>query len=109
MDDLPTRIPGSHGPSRSSLGFIEGLTSAFHVIGSMFNSYADGNPANVIYGDQTYNIPPGGTAMFELQIPDPGLYPFLTHSFAYADLGSIGLIKVDPATPAPPRLLPDDE
>ncbi len=82
------------------------LTSAFHVIGSMFNSYADGNPANVVYGDQTYNIPPGGTAMFELQIPDPGLYPFLTHSFAYADLGSIGLIKVDPAAPAPPGSYP---
>lgn len=82
------------------------LTSAFHVIGSMFNSYADGNPANVIYGDQTYNIPPGGTAMFEMQIPDPGLYPFLTHSFSYADLGSVGLIKVDPTAPAPPDSYP---
>jgi nitrite reductase (NO-forming) len=82
------------------------LTSAFHVIGAMFDSHADGNPANVVYGDQTYNIPPGGTAMFELQIPDPGLYPFLTHSFAYADLGSVGLIKVDPAAPARPDSYP---
>jgi nitrite reductase (NO-forming) len=82
------------------------LTSAFHVIGTMFNSYADGNPANVVWGDQTYNIPPGGSAMFELQIPDAGLYPFLTHSFAYADLGAIGLIKVDPAAPVAPSSYP---
>ena len=43
------------------------LTSAFHVIGTMFNQTPDGNPANVMYGVQTYNIPPGGGAMFELQ------------------------------------------
>jgi nitrite reductase (NO-forming) len=78
------------------------LTNAFHVIGTMFNTYPDGNPANVVYGDQTYNIPPGGGAMFELQIPDAGLYPFVTHAFAYTGLGSVGLIKVDPAAaPAP--------
>jgi nitrite reductase (NO-forming) len=82
------------------------LTSAFHVIGSMFNSYPDGNPANVVWGDQTYNIPPGGTAMFELQIPDPGLYPVVTHSFAYTDLGSVGLIEVTPTAPAPPSSYP---
>src|SRR5262245_44419531 len=78
------------------------LTNAFHVIGTMFNTYADGNPANVIYGDQTYNIPPGGGAMFETQIPDAGLYPFVTHAFAYTGLGSVGVIKIDPnAAPAP--------
>ena len=82
------------------------LTSAFHVIGTMFNSFPDGNPANVIYGDQTYNIPPGGAAMFELQIPDPGLYPFVTHAFAYTGLGAVGLIKVDPNAPAPPASYP---
>src|SRR5262249_41796518 len=78
------------------------LTSAFHVIGTMFDTYADGNPANVIRGDQTYNIPPGGGAMFELMIPDAGLYPFVTHAFAYTGRGAVGLIKVDPdAAPAP--------
>lgn len=82
------------------------LTSAWHVIGTMFNSYADGNLANVIYGDQTYNIAPGGAAMFELQVPDPGLYPFVTHAFAYTDRGAVGLIKIDPNAPAPPASYP---
>jgi plastocyanin len=82
------------------------LTSAFHVIGTMFDTYPDGNPANVIRGDQTYNIAPGGAAMFELRIPDEGLYPFVTHAFAYTGLGAVGLIKVDANAPAPPGSYP---
>src|SRR5262249_52017325 len=58
------------------------LFSAFHVIGALFDHvYADGNPTNVLNGIQTQTIPPGGGAMFELRIPDEGLYPFVTHSF----------------------------
>jgi plastocyanin len=82
------------------------LTSAFHVIGTMFDAYADGNPANVIYGDQTYNIPPGGGAMFELQVPEAGLYPFVTHAFAYTGRGAVGLIQIDANAPAAPASYP---
>jgi nitrite reductase (NO-forming) len=83
------------------------LTNAFHVIGTMFNETHDtGNPANTEYGLQTFNIAPGSGAMFELQIPDAGLYPFVTHAFAYTGLGSVGLIKVDPNAPARPTSYP---
>ena len=82
------------------------LTSAFHVIGTMFDVYADGNPANVIRGDQTYNVPPGGGAMFELMIPDAGLYPFVTHAFAYTGRGAVGLIRVDPSAASAPDAYP---
>ena len=58
--------------------------SAFHVIGALFqNTYADGNPANEQFGQQTVTVLPGGGYMLELTIPDAGLYPFVTHSFAY--------------------------
>jgi nitrite reductase (NO-forming) len=79
------------------------LTNAFHVIGALFDrTHPDGNPANTLYGLQTYNVAPGSGAMFELRIPDAGLYPFVTHSFAYTGLGSVGVIKVDPSVePAP--------
>lgn len=71
------------------------LTNAFHVIGALFDHvYPDGNPANEMSGLQTYNVPPGAGAMFELKIPDVGLYPFVTHSFAYTGLGSVGVIQV---------------
>jgi copper-containing nitrite reductase len=83
------------------------LDDAFHVIGTLFNQTHDsGNPANTAYGLQTFNIPPGSGAMFELQIPDAGLYPFVTHAFAYTGLGAVGLIKVDPNAPPAPKDYP---
>lgn len=79
------------------------LTNAFHVIGALFDrTHVDGNPANTQFGLQTYNIPPGAGAMFEFRIPDPGLYPFVTHSFAYTGRGSVGVIQVtEDVQPAP--------
>lgn len=71
--------------------------SAFHVIGAIFSdTYADGNPANHMRGDQTITIPPGGGTVIELTIPDAGEYPFLTHSFMDASTGATGLINVTP-------------
>ncbi len=69
--------------------------SAFHVIGAMFtNTYVDGNPANHMVGNQTVTIPPGGGAVVELTIPEAGLYPFVTHSFANASAGALGVIEI---------------
>lgn len=76
------------GPSRFS---------AFHVIGAIFSDvYLDGNPANHMVGDQTLTIPPGGGVVAELTIPDPGKYPFVTHSFMDASMGATGVISVTP-------------
>ncbi len=83
------------------------LTNAFHVIGTLFpETHDSGNPANTDYGLQTFNVAPGSGAMFELQIPDAGLYPFVTHAFAYTGLGAVGLIKVDPNAPPAPASYP---
>ena len=83
------------------------LTSAFHVIGALFDHvYADGNPTSPMNGIQTWNVPPGGGAMFEMRIPDAGLYPFVTHAFAYAGLGAVGVIKIDPNAAAAPTSYP---
>ena len=71
------------------------LFSAFHVIGALFDKvYIDGNPANELRGVQTYTVPPGGASTFELVIPEPGKYPIVTHSFAYTELGAVGLLDV---------------
>jgi len=79
------------------------LTTAFHVIGALFDHvYADGNPTSQLNGLQTYNVAPGAGAMFELRIPDEGMYPFVTHSFAYTGKGAVGVIQVTAdAAPAP--------
>ncbi|MEX1255609.1 MAG: multicopper oxidase domain-containing protein [Dehalococcoidia bacterium] len=71
------------------------LWSAFHVIGAMFDvTYVDGNPQNPLYGLQTHTIAPGGGATCDLMIPAAGKYPIVSHSFAYTELGVIGLLDV---------------
>jgi uncharacterized cupredoxin-like copper-binding protein len=44
--------------------------------------------------------------MFELRIPDEGLYPFVTHAFAYTGLGSVGVIQVTADAPPAPEAYP---
>jgi nitrite reductase (NO-forming) len=69
--------------------------SAFHVIGTIFEAaYQDGNPANKMVGMQTVNVYPGGGMMVEFSIPEAGNYPFVSHSFADASKGALGVLTV---------------
>ncbi len=69
--------------------------SAFHMVGAIFDkAYADGDPKNVETGRQTVTIPPGGGYMVELTVPDAGLYPFVTHSFADPGKGALGFLDI---------------
>jgi len=75
------------------------FNSDFHVVGAVFDRvYPDGNPAHVLEGVQTYMVPAGGGAVFETVFDKnssgEGLYPFVTHSFADAEKGAVGIIKV---------------
>jgi nitrite reductase (NO-forming) len=73
--------------------------SDFHVVGAVFDRvYADGNPRNALEKVQTWTIPAGGGAVFETVFEkgasEEGIYPFVTHSFADAEKGAVGLIQV---------------
>jgi nitrite reductase (NO-forming) len=75
------------------------LRSDFHVVGAVFDRvYPDGNPRNALNGVQTYQIPAGGGAVFETVFAQgqsgEGLYAFVTHAFADANKGAVGLIQV---------------
>jgi nitrite reductase (NO-forming) len=71
------------------------LWSAFHVIGAMFDTvYVCGNPRNPLFGLQTHTIAPGDGAACDLVIRQPGTYPIVSHSFAYTELGVVGLLEV---------------
>jgi nitrite reductase (NO-forming) len=78
--------------------------SAFHVIGTMFDHvYPDGNPHNVLTGVQTQFVPPGGAAIFEFRLPEPGAYPVVTHVMSHIYKGAIGVFEAaEPGTPAVP-------
>jgi nitrite reductase (NO-forming) len=74
-------------------------TSDFHIVGAIFNRVLpDGDPAHALFGVQTYAVPAGGGAVFETVFQKDGsgegLYPFVTHSFADAEKGAMGLIQV---------------
>ena len=73
--------------------------SDFHVVGTVFDRvYPDGNPDNVLESVQTWMVPAGGGAVFETVFEEGsngvGLYPFVTHAFADAEKGAVGLIQV---------------
>jgi nitrite reductase (NO-forming) len=67
----------------------------FHVVGTIFDrAYVNGDMTQPQRGVQTVEVPAGGGAVFDVRIPDEGIYPFVSHSFAAVDLGQVGLLKV---------------
>ena len=73
--------------------------SEFHVVGAIFDRvYAGGNPDQVIESVQTWTVPAGGGAVFETVFEKgasgEGMYAFVTHAFAEAAKGAVGLIQV---------------
>lgn len=73
--------------------------SDFHIVGALFDRvFTDGNPRHVAERVQTQMIPAGGGAVFETvfekDASGEGIYPFVTHSFADAEKGAVGLIRV---------------
>jgi nitrite reductase (NO-forming) len=71
--------------------------SAFHVIGAIMDTvYIDGDPLNVMHGLQTLNLPPSGGAILDMYFRDPGgKNPFVTHDFADASKGAVGVFVVE--------------
>ena len=79
--------------------FNEGpsVWEAFHVIGALMDTvYVDGNPTNALYGLQTLSIPPSGGAIADMYFKDPGgKNPFVSHAFAYMQMGAMGVFQVE--------------
>jgi len=68
--------------------------SAFHVVGAIFDRvYLDGSLAHPLEGVQTVTVPVGGGAIFETQLVEAGTYPFVSHAFADATKGAVGMFK----------------
>lgn len=75
------------------------LRSDFHVVGAIFDRvYVDGNLQRPLESVQTVTVPAGGGAVFETTfqrgLSGEGVYAFVTHAFADASKGAVGLIQV---------------
>lgn len=68
--------------------------SSFHVVGGIFERvFQDGATTPSLRGVQTVNVPVGGGAIFEVRLREPGDYPFVTHAFADATKGAVGVLR----------------
>jgi nitrite reductase (NO-forming) len=67
----------------------------FHVVGTLLDrAWVNSDLTQFQRNVQTAIVPAGGGAVFDVKIPDEGLYPFVSHAFADVDLGQVGLLKV---------------
>src|SRR5581483_9749300 len=68
--------------------------SSFHIVAAIFSRvFNDGSLASPLKGVQTVNVPAGGGAIFEARLREPGSYPFVTHAFADATRGAVGVFR----------------
>jgi nitrite reductase (NO-forming) len=73
------------------------MDASFHVVGEIFERiYANGNPAqgNVFSGIQTATVPVGGGTVFDVRPEQEGDYLFVSHAFAQANKGAVGVLRV---------------
>ena len=67
----------------------------FHVVGTILNrAWVNADMTQFQRNVQTAVVPAGGGGVFDVKIDQPGLYPFVNHSFASVDLGQVGLLNV---------------
>jgi nitrite reductase (NO-forming) len=72
------------------------LNTEFHVVGTVLsrawlNADLVDAPQHLI---QTAVVPAGGGGVFDVKIDKPGIYPFVSHSYASVQLGEVGLLNV---------------
>jgi nitrite reductase (NO-forming) len=76
--------------------------SSFHVVGGIFSQvFEDGATTTPLRGVQTVNVPVGGGAIFETRLREAGEYPFVTHAFADATKGAVGVLRAAEPGSAP--------
>jgi nitrite reductase (NO-forming) len=68
--------------------------SAFHIVGAIFDRVRVGGFGAPLEGVQTFNVPVGGGVIFEARAMEEGIYPFVSHAFADATKGAVGVLKV---------------
>jgi nitrite reductase (NO-forming) len=67
--------------------------SSFHVVGAIIDRvWLDGSDAP-LRGVQTFDVPVGGGMIFDTHLVEDGIYPFVSHAFADATKGAVGMLK----------------
>jgi nitrite reductase (NO-forming) len=72
------------------------LNTEFHVVGTVLaRAWVNADLVDAPqHGIQTAVVAAGGGGVFDVKIDHPGIYPFVSHSFAGVQMGEVGLLKV---------------
>jgi nitrite reductase (NO-forming) len=71
------------------------LVTDFHIVGTILNrAWLNADLRDAPQHDVQTAVVPAGGGVFDVQIDKPGLYPFVSHSFASVQLGQVGLLQV---------------
>lgn len=90
----PIRVPAGEPVRLYVVDAGPNRVSAFHVVGAIFSRvYVDAVPDHAWQGVQTADVPVGGGLIFETRLAEPGTYPFVTHAFADATKGAVGMLQ----------------
>ena len=71
------------------------IDTDFHIVGTILDrAWIDADLTQHLTNVQTAQVPAGGGGVFDVNIDQPGLYPFVSHAFAAVDQGQVGLLNV---------------
>lgn len=70
------------------------IGSNFHIIGEIFDKVYSGSPDTFTANEETWYVPPGSVATFELTLNEPGSYTLVDHALYRVLKGAVGILKV---------------
>ncbi|MFZ0548710.1 MAG: copper-containing nitrite reductase [Candidatus Promineifilaceae bacterium] len=70
------------------------IGSNFHIIGELFDKVYTGSPDTFILNEETWYVPPGSVATFELTANVPGDYLLVDHALYRVGKGAGGILHV---------------
>ena len=80
------------------------IDSSFHVVGTIFSSVTKegirlvrGNDGS--WGSQAVDLSPAQGAIVEMEMPEDGQYPMVTHAFNFVGRGALGLFQAGDGDP----------
>lgn len=71
------------------------LNTEFHVVGTVLErAWMNAGLVDAPQGEiETAVVQAGGGGVFDVKIDQPGLYPFVSHSFASVQMGQVGVLR----------------